>query len=113
MIAVCRRGYPPIMPWYLNPVRIAELAGDVRAVIEGGGPAGVQLRGIEAPRGWLLPSCEVRLRVITRDGHRVELRPEVPVALPIALGYRLTRILEVPGLSRLEPEAVRFSLGRR
>jgi hypothetical protein len=98
------------MRWYLNPSTLKRAAQVGRRVISGGGPKTVRVKRVEEPEGLIVPTSSVSMEVEARDGTVTRFAPEVPVPWPYAWGYRLARRLELPLVSALDPERVRFEL---
>lgn len=98
------------MPWYLNPLAMARTASGVREVWRGGGPARLRLLGVDAPRGWLLPSARFDLAIRARDGNEVELAPELPLPPLATLAYRAGRAAGVPIVADLDPSRLSLDI---
>ena len=93
------------MRWYLNPVKLARTAGDVKQVVSGGGPRSLRLIGIGYPRGIILPRVPVSLEIVGRDGSRTAFEPELPVGLLAGYGFRIARWLHLPLIRDLDPQS--------
>lgn len=80
---------------YLNPFLIRNVVSDARRVTADGlPPRAVRLAGVEGPNGWVLPTATPTIEVVGRRHGKIEqLKPEFPVPLPLALGWRLARRL--------------------
>ena len=96
---------------YLNPLRLRAAVRAIRESTDGGGPVAVRIAGVGHPRGWFLPSSEIRLEVRAKDGSTTSFAPTVPVPFPWAWGYRIARRLGVPLVRSFEPERLSFELG--
>lgn len=99
----------------LNPLRIYRAAKQIKAVAGGGGPAAVRLAGVGRPAGLIIPTSEITLEVLARDGTTTRFTPALPVPFPYAWAYRVARRLGVPLVSSLDPERidVRLTVPRR
>lgn len=89
---------------YLNPCRIRSAVSRARSVAEGGGPSLVRLARIREPHGLLLPTAEIDVDIEKKDGSVESFTAQIPVPWPAAWSYRLTRALNVPVVSALQPE---------
>lgn len=93
--------------WYLNPVKLTRAVGEVKNVASGGGPKSIRLAAIGNPRGTIFPRVPINLEVVGRDGSITSFTPELPVGLLAGYGYRIARLLRVPIIRDLDPEAMR------
>jgi hypothetical protein len=98
------------MRWWLNPFHLRDGFLGLRQIRAGGGPRAVRVAGVGHPEGWIIPSAEVKVEIETHDGNRVSLSPRVPIPFLYAWAYRLARKLDVPLVSWVDPNDVRFSL---
>ncbi|MGI9021139.1 MAG: hypothetical protein ACR2G3_10565 [Solirubrobacterales bacterium] len=87
---------------YLNPIRIRDIAREIREIVSGGGPSRVRLVRVHEPRGLIVPTAELDLEVDARDGSVHEFTTAVPVPWPAAWSYRLARALGVPFVSEVD-----------
>jgi hypothetical protein len=94
----------------LNPIRIAQNTLRALEVIQGGGPQTLRVRGVDPPRGLVLPSSDVHLEIKTADGRVVALDAALPLPPLYGWAYRIGRKLGLPIISTIEPEKIRFDV---
>jgi hypothetical protein len=94
------------MRWWMNPFALHRTAKSIKSAASGGGPAAIRLCKVEHPKGWILPSAEVSLEVVGKDGRVTPIDTALPVPFAFAWGYRLARVLKVPFIRDLKPEHV-------
>ena len=98
------------MRWYLRPKNLRTAWREGRRVRAGGGPKQVTLTRVGEPEGWIVPTSELELHVVARDGTKAEFHPAVPVPWPLAFAYRAARRLNAPLVRDFDPEKVGLSI---
>lgn len=75
-------------------------------IISGDRPRSVALVRVGEPRGLFFPRSEVVLEDETRNGAKVRLNPGVPWPFIVGWAVRLSRRVNIPLVSRLDPKSL-------
>ena len=89
---------------YLNPFRIRDAVREIRRISSGGGPAKLRLVKVGHPEGLVVPTAEIELEVVSKDGTVANFKPALPVPWPYAWSWRVARLLHVPLVRSYKPE---------
>jgi hypothetical protein len=94
----------------LRPKYIREAVRQIQIVRKHGGPRRIHVLHVGRPQGLIVNASDLLLEVEAKDGTRHKIETAVPLPFFYAWAYRLSRLLHVPLISKLDPERVRFSV---